>query len=47
MYKNNVFSPPLFRSFAKALRIDLPVLFFSGSAYAKFENFPTTINMNV
>ena len=39
--------PPLFRIFAKALRIDLSVLFFSGSAYAKFENFSTTLNMNV
>jgi len=39
--------PPLFRIFAKALRIDLSVWFFSGSAYAKFENFSTTINMNV
>jgi len=46
MHKNNVFSPPLFRSFAKALRMDLPVLFFSGSAYAKFESYSTTINMN-
>jgi len=39
--------PPLFRIFAKALRIDLSVLFFNGSAYAKFENFSTTVNMNV
>jgi len=31
VYKNNVFGPPLFRIFAKALRIDSPVLFFSGS----------------
>ena len=47
VYKNNVFSPPLFRIFAKYLRIDSPDLFFSGSAHAKFENFSTTINMNV
>jgi len=40
----NVFSPPLFRIFAKTLRIDLLILFFSGSAHAKFENFSTTIN---
>jgi len=39
--------PSLFIVFAKALRIDLPVLFFSNSAHAKFENFSTTINMNV
>ena len=38
---------PLFIIFAKALRIDLLVLFFSGSAHAKFENFSTTINKNV
>jgi len=47
VYKNKVFSPPLFRIFAKALRLDFPVLFFSGSAHAKFENFSTIINMNV
>jgi len=39
--------PTLLKMFAKALRIDLSVLFFSGSAHAKFENFSTTINMNV
>ena len=33
--KDNVFRPLLFRVFAKPLRIDLPVLFFSGSAHAK------------
>ena len=38
VYKN-VFSPPLFRIFTKALRIDLFILFFSCSAHAKFENF--------
>ena len=47
VYKNNVFSQPLFRIFAKALVIDLLLLFFSGSAHAKFENFSTTIDMNV
>jgi len=36
VYKNNVFSLPLLRIFAKVLRIELPVLFFSGSAHAKF-----------
>jgi len=46
-YKYNIFNPPLFRIFAKALRIDLLVWFFSRSAYAKFENFSTTINTNV
>ena len=39
--------PPPFRIFAKALRIDLPVLFFRGTAHAKFENSSTTINVNV
>jgi len=33
--KNNVFSPPLLRIFAKVLRVELLVLFFSGSAHAK------------
>ena len=47
VYKNNVFSPPLFTIYAKALRGDLLVLFFSGSAHAKFENFSTTIKTNV
>ena len=35
VYKNNVFSPSLLRIFAKVLRIELPVLFFSGSAHCK------------
>ena len=35
LQKNNVFSPALFRIFAKILRIDLPVLFFSSSAHTK------------
>jgi len=34
--KNNVFSPPLLRIFAKVLRVELLVLFLSGSAHAKF-----------
>jgi len=45
--KNNVFSPPQLRIFAKVLRIVSPVLFFNGTAYAKFYDFSTTINMNV
>jgi len=45
--QNNVFSPSLFRIFAKALRIDLAVCLFSGFVHAKFENFSTTINTNV
>jgi len=41
------FQPVLFRIFAKVLRIDLPVLFFSGSANAKFEKFSMTIFINI
>jgi len=37
--KNNVFSPPLLRIFAKVLRVELLVLFFCGSAHAVLKLF--------